>query len=235
MVSTIDSGLVEELLKQAVDGGKSALSEYDSKRLLAAYGIPATEEELAQNPAEAVAAAERLGYPVAVKACSAELLHKSDQGLVRLNLGSPEAVEAAVADIEKATNGAALEGYLVQQMVSGKREVIAGAMRDESFGACVMLGLGGILVEAIGDVAFRLAPLEERDALEMIGEIRAQPIFDEFRGEPEVDRQALSEILVTLGKILDAHPEVAQVDVNPLIFEGARPVAVDALVTLKTQ
>jgi hypothetical protein len=117
-------------------------------------------------------------------------------------------------------------------MVRGKREVIVGGTRDKLFGPCVMLGLGGILVEAIADVSFRLAPLQERDALEMINEMRAQRIFEEFRGEPAVDRPALSRVLMGVGQMLVDHPGISQVDVNPLILRGADPVAVDALIAL---
>ncbi len=224
--------VAEELIQQAVGGGRRALSEYDSKQVLAAYGVPVTKEELACDPSSAVSAAERLGYPVAIKACAPALMHKSDDGLVFLNVDDAAAVERAVAEIDSAAGGTALDGYLVQAMVPGKREVIVGGMRDKFFGPCVMLGLGGIMVEAIADVVFRLAPLAERDALEMAGEIRAQHIFDAIRGEPAVDREALSKVLIAVGEILHKHPRVSQVDINPLILRGARPVAVDALITL---
>ena len=113
-----------------------------------------------------------------------------------------------------------------------RREIIVGGMRDLLFGPCVMLGLGGVLVEAIADITFRLAPLDERDAQEMINNIRAQRIFDAVRGEPAADRGALIKVLMAVGQILIEHPRIAQIDVNPLIFEGTQPVAVDALITL---
>jgi succinyl-CoA synthetase beta subunit len=216
----------------AMERGQKALSEYDSKRVLATYGVLVVQEELVRSAAEAAEAAERLGYPVAVKACSPALMHKSDRGLVFLNLSDASSVKSAADQISKAAGATPLDGYLVQQMVRGKREVIVGATRDRLFGPCVMLGLGGILVEAIADVAFRLAPLQERDALEMIHEMRAQRIFEEFRGEPAVDRLALSRVLIGVGQILIDHPSISQVDVNPLIVRGADPVAVDALITL---
>ena len=222
----------ERLLGAALERGQGALSEFESKQLLAAYGIPLTGEELASGASGAVAAAERLGYPVAVKACSPALMHKSDTGLVALDLRDASSVEAAVAAIGEAAGDVALDGYLVQRMVEGKREVIVGGIRDKLFGPCVMLGLGGVLVEAIADVVFRLAPLEERDAFEMVNEVRAQRVFDEVRGEPALDREALAEVLVGVGRVLEAHPAVAQIDINPLIIEGARPLAVDALITL---
>ena len=221
-----------DLIDCTVQKGELSLSEHDSKKVLAAYGIATVDEELVKGAAEAAAAAERLGYPVVLKACSPNLAHKSDRGLVAVNLDDAASVRAAVAEVAKRAGDTPLDGYLVQKMLRGKREIIAGGTREKLFGPCVMLGLGGILVEALADVAFRLAPLDERDALEMINEIRAQRLFDAIRGEPAVDRGALSQALIAVGRILIENPRVEQVDVNPLIFEGARPVAVDALITL---
>jgi acetate---CoA ligase (ADP-forming) subunit beta len=220
------------LIDSACASRQAALSEYDSKRVLAAYGVPIVREELVRDAAEAGGAAERLGYPVAVKACSPALAHKSDRGLVLLNLTDTAAVASAVSQIGAAARGTELSGYLVQQMIPGKREVIVGGTRDPLFGACVMFGLGGILVEAVADVAFRLAPLSERDALEMLNEVRARRMLEAFRGEPAVDRDVLACVLMAVGQILLDHPRIAQVDVNPLILSDSQPVAVDALVTL---
>ena len=221
----------DELIQQALDRGQTALSEHDAKRLLAAYEIPIPQENLAVDASAAVRAADAIGYPVAVKACAPTLLHKSDAGLVALNVGDPAGVEAAVAAIDAAVGNTPLDGYLVQAMVYGKREVIVGGMRDALFGPCVMFGLGGILVEAIADVVFRLAPLDQRDALEMVAEVRAHHVFDAIRGEPAVDRPALAGLLMAVGRLLEEQPRVAQVDINPVIVSDARPVAVDALVT----
>ena len=230
-----ESEKVHEILEQAAKRGQAALSEHDSKRVLAAYGVPVVNEELVGEPSRVIEAAERLGYPVAIKACSPALMHKSDRGLVRLNVDDASSAQSAVAEIAKAVGDIALDGYLVQPMVRGKREVIVGGTRDSLFGPCVMLGLGGILVEALADVAFRLAPLEERDALEMLNELRGRRIFESVRGEPAVDRRSLCAVLIAVGRILEEHAGLSQVDVNPLIFEGARPVAVDALITLNHQ
>ncbi len=229
MHDTIDAG---DVLAAALANGQQALSEFASKRLLAGCGVPVIEEELAANADEALAAALRIGFPVVIKACSPALMHKSDRGLVKLNINDPGDVALAVREIDAQLEGTAIDGYLVQRTARGRREIIVGGMRDKLFGPCVMLGLGGILVEAIADVVFRLAPLDERDALEMINQIRAQSLFDAIRGEPPVDRAALGRVLIAVGNLLVAHPCIAQIDVNPLIFQGADPVAVDALVTL---
>jgi acetate---CoA ligase (ADP-forming) subunit beta len=224
--------VVKGLIDTALARGQRALSEYESKQVVAAYGIAVVKEVLVPEASAVLDAAEQIGYPVVVKACSPALMHKSDQGLVKLNLDDAESVRRAVAEIGETLVGAALDGYLVQQMVQGKRELIVGGVRDALFGPCVMLGLGGILVEAIADVTFRLAPLDDRDAHEMVNELRAQRMLESVRGEPAADRQALSQALIAVGQILIDHPRISQVDVNPLILEGTQPVAVDALVTL---
>lgn len=226
--STIDP---RELVARAADKGSQALSEYESKRVLASYGVPVIPEILAPDKKAAVAAAMELGFPVALKACSPELAHKTELGLVALNLPDAEAVEAA-ADSICAKTIVALDGLLVQPMAHGRREIIVGGKRDALFGPTVMLGIGGIFVEAMADVVFRLAPLEPRDALEMVNELRAQRIFGEFRGEEAADREAIARVLIAVGNILVEWPQVSQVDVNPLIIEGARPVAVDGLIVL---
>ena len=230
-----ETNAAEELIGQAVARGQEALSEHDSKQVLAAYGVPVTKEELVGDVAGALKAAEELGYPVVIKACSPALMHKSDAGLVFLNVDDVSSVERAVAEIDAAVGAAALDGYLVQQMVQSKREVIVGGLRDKLFGPSVMLGLGGVYVEAVADVSFRLAPLDERDAEEMIRELRGRRIFEAVRGDPAVDRAALSKVLIAVARMLEEHPRISQVDVNPLMFKGARPVAVDALVTLKCE
>ncbi|HEO71967.1 MAG TPA: hypothetical protein ENN80_11945, partial [Candidatus Hydrogenedentes bacterium] len=188
-------GAAAELIERALGRGRRALSEHESKRVLAAYGVPTVDEILVSDAESALAAAERLGYPVVIKACAPDLMHKSDAGLVVLNVYDETSVRRAVAELEVAVD-VELDGFLVQPMVRGKREVIVGGLRDPLFGPCVMLGLGGILVEALGDVTFRLVPLEERDAIEMLTELRAQRVFEAVRGEPAIDRAALAQILM---------------------------------------
>ncbi len=229
------------LLQAALDAGQSALSEYEAKRLLSLAGVPVVEERLAHTPEAAAAAATELGMPVAVKGCGATVLHKSELGLVRLGLETADAVRAAAEEVlgvlaraeeEMRETRTVSSGVLVQRMARGRREVIAGGVRDAFFGPCVMLGVGGTAVEAMGDVSFRMAPVEERDALEMVAELKAGAIFDAFRGEPAVDRASLLDVLSAVGRLLLDFPEISQVDINPLVVEGGRPVAVDALVTL---
>ncbi len=207
------------------------LSEYDSKQLLRSYGIPTVSEQLAADADEAVAAARTLGFPVAVKLCATGLAHKTERDLVRLGVKDEAAVRAAAADLlskRRPEDGDAR--LLVQAMVAGRRELILGLTRDPQFGPCVMLGLGGILAEAVRDVAFRVAPFSAADAEEMIADLRTGHLLGPFRGEPAIDRRVLAAALVALGKIGVEHPEIASIDVNPMIVHDSTPIAVDALV-----
>jgi acetyl-CoA synthetase (ADP-forming) len=206
------------------------LSEADSKRLLAAYGVPVAAERDCSSPEDAVDAADALGYPVVVKLNGDAIAHKTERGLVRLRLGDRAAVEAASRELLAAArpdDGPVT--LLVAPMLSGSRELIAGLSVDASCGPTVMLGVGGVLAEALEDVVIRLVPLRAADAAEMIDELRAQKLLGPFRGEPAVDRAALAGVLVGLSDAAVAHPELHAADLNPLIVVDGRPVAVDAL------
>jgi acetyl-CoA synthetase (ADP-forming) len=208
----------------------STLSETASKALLAAYGVPFAPERAVSDAEAAVAAAVALGLPVAVKLNGEGIAHKTERGLVRLNVGSVDAVRAVAAELLAAvrSDDGAVD-LLVAPMVRGTRELIAGLVRDEQFGPVVMLGIGGVLAEAIGDVVFRLAPISPHDALGMIDDLRLQALLGPFRGEPPLDRSALATVLLALSEVA-ADNSVVSVDVNPLIIVDGRPIAVDALV-----
>ena len=209
------------------------LSEAESKRLLGAHGVPIAPESVVEGPSEAVAAAEHLGFPVVAKLCGDAIAHKTERGLVRLGLGDADAVRRAAEDLLAAARPDDGDvGILVAPMVSGNRELIAGLQRDPQFGMTVMLGVGGILAEALADVAFRLVPIDRTDAHEMVEQLRTQALLGEFRGEPEVDREALVDVLVGLSAAAEATPALVSADLNPLIVHEGRPVAVDALVEL---
>jgi acetyl-CoA synthetase (ADP-forming) len=206
------------------------LSEADSRRLVEDAGVAVSPWTTASDAGSAAEAAEALGLPVVVKLCGDAIAHKTERGLVRLGLSSRDEAGAAAADLLAAARPEDGEvGLLVSTMVHGNRELIAGLVRDEQFGPCVMLGLGGILAEAVADVAFRLAPLEHGDALDLIDDLGAQSLLGEFRGEPAVDREALADTLMALSRIA-ADSDIQSVDLNPLIVVEGRPVAVDALV-----
>lgn len=213
-------------------GGRT-LSEAASKRLVAAYGVPVPEEREVPDPPGAVAAAAELGFPVALKLCGPGIAHKTERGLVRLGLGEGAAVERAAAGLLAAaqpTDGPVT--LLVAPMATFTRELIAGLLVDPTFGPCVMLGIGGILAEALADVTFRLAPIETVDAEDMIDDLRSRAVLGPFRGEGPVDRAALTGVLCGLGRLAVEHPEVRSVDLNPLAIVDGRPVALDALVEL---
>jgi succinyl-CoA synthetase beta subunit len=207
------------------------LSETESRKVLEGYGIPLVESRTAQSVADAAQAAEELGFPVVVKGTGQDLAHKTESGVVILNLTGPDAVEKAYADIQSRA-GDKLEGVLVQRMIASDREFVAGMKRDPQFGPCVMFGLGGVFTEALKDVSFRVAPLERIDAEEMLDEVQASRLLDSIRGQPAADRKALGDMLIALGKVGLEREEIAEIDLNPVLLDGPRPVAADALVVL---
>jgi acyl-CoA synthetase (NDP forming) len=210
----------------------STLSESESKRLLVDYGLPVPSEAVVTSAVAAGEAADSMGYPVVVKLEGAAIAHKTERGLVRLGLVDRAAVERAADELlAAATDDDGQVGVLVAPMIKGNRELIVGLLRDEQFGPTVMLGLGGILAEAVADVVFRPAPLDRVTADEMIDSLATQRLLGEFRGEAAVDRDAVADLLVGLGRLAVERPDVASVDVNPLIVTaGGAPIAVDALV-----
>jgi succinyl-CoA synthetase beta subunit len=207
------------------------LSEAESKQLLKQHGVPVLDEHIVHTADDAVSAAGAVGYPVVAKLCGDAIAHKTERGLVRLGLGDADAVRAAaVALLDAATPEDGDVAVLVAPMVKGNRELIAGLSDDPQFGMTVMLGVGGILAEALADVAFRLVPITRVDAEDMIDDLQTQRLLDAFRGEPAVDRERLVDVLVGLSDAASAHPELRSADVNPLIVVDGVPVAVDALV-----
>ncbi len=216
------------------DRASHTLSERDSMEWAERYGIPLPRRRLAPDVEEAVAAAEAVGFPVVVKLCGDAIAHKSERNLVRLGLDGPDAVRAAANELLAAARPEDGDvGLLVSEQVEGRRELLAGLVRDPQFGPCVLVGLGGILTEVLADVAFAQAPLSLGEARALIARLRAARLVTEpFRGEPAIDLDALAEILVALGRLGVENPEVQSVDLNPLIARGAELVAVDALVEL---
>ena len=215
----------------------STLSEAASKALLADYSIRFAREEQVPNEEGAVRAAQAIGFPVVLKLNGDAIAHKTERDLVRLSLPDAASVrEAADELLGKARPEDGPVDLLVAEMVSGRRELIAGMVRDPQFGPCVLLGLGGILTEALGDVVFAAAPLDHAEAERMIDRLGASHLLTQgFRGEPPVDREALSDVLVGLARLGVERPDVASVDLNPLIVRGDEPVAVDALVEIASE
>ena len=220
-----------KIIKQAVAKGQKTLSEYESRLVIESAGVFTAAAALTKTKEEAIQEAETMGYPVVMKGCSAELSHKTEAGMVALNITDSDQVAQVFDELtSKAKN---LDGILVEKMVRGSREFVIGLSRDPSFGPCVMFGLGGIFTEALKDVTFRVAPLTREDALEMIDEIKTKKLLGEFRGSPAVDRESLAKALVGVGNLGIKYDSIAEIDINPLIICGDKPVAVDALVVLK--
>jgi len=209
------------------------LSEADSKGLLAPHGLPFAEERLVPDAAAAADAAAAVGLPVAVKLCGEHISHKTERGLVRLGLADLGSVTAAAEELLAAARPEdEATGVLVAPMIRGSREFIAGLSQDPQFGATVLVGVGGVLAEAVADVAVRLVPITRIDGHEMLEQLDTQALLGEFRGEPALDREALVDVLVALSDVSTTYPEVVSVDLNPLIVVDGRPVAVDALVEI---
>ena len=220
------------IIEEAVARGQRALSEYQAKLFLSEHDIPVTREELVTAEDEAVEAAERLGYPVVLKACGPDISHKTERNLVQVGLDDAEEVRRAYAEIIGNLGGDPYDGLLVQEMIKGERELVVGLVRDPQFGPCVMFGLGGIFTEVLKDTSFRVAPIEKYDALQMMEEIRSKAILGPFRGKEAVDRDLLAQILIAVGNIGMEYDAVQEMDMNPVIIEGSRPVVVDSLIVL---
>jgi acetyl-CoA synthetase (ADP-forming) len=207
------------------------LSEAESKQVLASHGVSFPAERQVGDVDAAVSAARELGHPVVLKLGGATIAHKTERGLVRLGLADDAGVAEAASDLLAAARPEDGEVHLlVAPMLRGNRELIAGLHRDEQFGMTVMLGIGGVLTEALADVAFRLVPITRLDALEMIDDLATQALLGEVRGEPALDREAMADVLVALSTAAEADPSIVSADLNPLIVVEGRPVPVDALV-----
>lgn len=219
------------IIERALTRGQNALDELEAKALFAAYGIPVVDGAPASSAEQAVAIAGRLGYPVVMKGMSREIQHKSDVGLVLLDIADDAAARSGF-DALMRRSPVRLEGVLVEEMIPGGREFVVGMSRDPQFGPVVMFGLGGVLTEALQDVVFGVAPLDEREAGELLDEINAKRLLGEFRGAPPVDREILIHTIQAVGQMALDHPEIREIDINPMLVEGRKPVAVDALVAL---
>lgn len=224
-----------ELINLARKDGRQSLTEAESKRLLSLYGIPVVKETIVTEEEEAVIQSGATGFPVVLKGLGAKLTHKTERGLVKINLRSAEEVRRAYREIKESA-GEDWEGCLIQPLIEGKREFVAGLFRDAQFGPCVMFGLGGIFTEAIGDITFRIAPLSEIQAHAMMHEINARKLLGDFRGETAANKDQLLRVLMGLSRLGMEHRSIKEVDINPLIVTPDGQVkAVDALVVLDDQ
>jgi len=221
----------KEIILKALDNKQKALDEYEAKQLLACYGVPVTKEVRAAKVEDALRAAKKIGYPVALKACSWKIMHKSGKGLIALNVENENQLKKEFKNIQK--NAGKNVPVLAQEMLSGSREFLAGMTRFAGFGPGVVFGLGGVFTEVFKDTTLRLAPITNADALEMFEDINARKLLDKFRGLPKVKLNNLSRIIQALGNIALLHPQIAEIDLNPIIINGAEPVVADALIVLE--
>jgi acetyltransferase len=207
-----------------------ALDERVSKRILTGYGIPVVDERIVTTAAEARNAAADFGLPVVMKGMAADIVHKTEAGLVRLGIYDFQAVETAFSDLEQRMQG--MGEILIQKQIQGDFELIAGLVHDAQFGPCVMFGFGGVLANILASVAFRTAPLSHAQALDMISELKAQELFNGHRGSTPLDRDALAGVLMRVGELGTTQPRIREIDINPLIISAGQPVAVDASLIL---
>jgi len=227
---------IVQVIDRAKAEGRTVLTEIESKQVLEEAGVPTATARLAKTAEEAVNAAKKFGYPAVLKVVSPDVTHKSDVGGVRLGLDSPEAVTAAFAEIVEAVKkrqpDARIEGVAVQKMARPGIEVIVGMSKDPQFGPVLMFGLGGILVEVLKDVAFRIVPLEPRDARQMVREIKGFPVLQGFRGQEPADLEALEKLLLKVSAFVEAHPEIEELDLNPVFAYKDGAIAVDARIVV---
>jgi acyl-CoA synthetase (NDP forming) len=216
---------------------KILLTEVEAKELLREADIPVIETRLAKNVEEAVLISEGIGYPVAMKIVSPDIVHKSDIGGVVLSItdaiGVREAYNQIISSVEQKVSDAAIEGVSVQKMAPSGVEIIIGMIKDPQFGPAIMFGMGGFLVEVLRDVSFRLIPVMPIDAAEMIREIKGFPLLKGYRGQPPVNTKHLEEIIVKVSAFIEENPQVEELDLNPLVATGSNIVAVDARIVIR--
>jgi acyl-CoA synthetase (NDP forming) len=201
------------------------------------YGIPVTAFMIAKTEEEALKLAEDIGYPVVLKIISPDIIHKSDVGGVVINLKTPEEVKEAYRKIltkaKKHKADAEITGILIQEMAPKSTEVIVGATKDPQFGPALMFGLGGVFVEILEDVTFRIAPITEKDAIEMITEVKAYPLLKGYRGQPPADIGAITSILLNTSRLVVDYPEIKELDLNPIMVYEKGAKTVDARIILE--
>jgi acetate---CoA ligase (ADP-forming) subunit beta len=227
----------QKIIEKARQENRTLLSESEAKQLLKEAGIPVVETQLATSQKEAMAISEKLGFPVALKIASADVVHKSDAGGVKLGLKNKTHVGKAYAEIMKSIQtafpNAGIDGVSVQTMAPKGVEVIIGMSKDAQFGPVLMFGLGGVLVELLKDVSFRIVPLQPRDAGEMIREIKGFPLLQGYRGSEPIDIANLENLLLKVSAFVDKTPAVKELDLNPIFAYKDCAIAVDARVILE--
>jgi acyl-CoA synthetase (NDP forming) len=231
--------IVNDILARAREEKRTVLTEIEAKQILNEAGINCTDTRLATSKDEAVAISEQIGYPIVLKISSVDITHKSDAGGVKVNLPDKAAVENAYVQIMASCSAkhpdADIEGVAVQGMAKAGTEVIIGMTQDPSFGPVLMFGLGGIFVEVLKDVAFRIVPLEKNDAAEMIREIKGKKLLEGYRGQDPADIPCLEDMLLKLSELVDQTEGIAEIDMNPVFAYKQGAVVVDARIILSAK
>jgi len=226
-----------QAFSQAKKEGRKNLLETEAKTVCIDYGIPVTKFELAKNEDQAVKFAEKIGFPVVLKIVSPDIMHKSDVGGVIVNLKDADSVQNAyqqiMKNVKKHNVNAKVIGVLVQEMAPASTEVIVGSIKDPQFGPALMFGLGGIFVEVLKDVTFRIAPITEEEAHEMITEVKAYPLLKGYRNTPPADIDAIVQILLKTSKLVTEHQEIKELDLNPIMVYEKGAKTVDARIVLE--
>ena len=225
------------IFDQVKKEGRSILTEFESKKILKQAGIPVVETKLAKTQKEAVSLSQKMGFPVALKIASPDVIHKSDSGGVKLSVNSVAEVKKSYDEILKKVRkqypDAVVHGVSVQKMFRPGTEVIIGTSKDPQFGPVIMFGLGGIFVELLKDVSFRVIPVERRDAQEMIKEIKGYPLLQGYRGKEPANLSALVEIILKISKLIEENPQIKELELNPVFAYQNKAVAVDARIILE--
>lgn len=225
------------MARSKVADGPRVLNEVESKAMLKAAGIPVVETRFAKTKSEAIAISKEIGFPVALKIMSPNVVHKSDSGGVKLGIETAAGVDKAISEMRASVKAkqpdAKIEGVSVQAMARKGVEVIIGMSKDPQFGPVLMFGLGGVLVELLKDVAFRIVPVRKVDAAEMIREIKGFPMLQGFRGSEPADLNALEDLIVKVSDFVEKNPQVKELDLNPVFAYGDGAVAVDARVVVE--
>jgi len=225
------------IFDQVKKEGRSILTEFESKKILKQAGISVVETKLAKTQKEAVSLSQKMGFPVVLKISSPDVIHKSDSGGVKLSINSMVEVKKAYDEILKKVRkqcpDAIIHGVSVQKMALPGTEVIVGSSKDPQFGPVIMFGLGGIFVELLKDVSFRVIPVEQRDAQEMIKEIKGYPLLQGYRGKEPTNISALVEIILKISKLIEENPQIKELELNPILAYKNKAVAVDARIILE--
>jgi len=224
---------IAEILKNKTNSGQNVLTEFESKELLKQIGIGVPPQRLTSTKEETISASEEIGFPVVLKLMAEDVVHKSDSGAVKLNIKNKDEVEKAYEELMKISSQSS-KRISVQKMANEPiTELIIGMTTDPQFGPALMFGIGGILVELLEDVSFRIAPITEYDANEMIHEIKGFPILDGYRGKPKADIKAIVDTLMKISNLVINHEEIYEMDLNPVFIYDKGLICVDARIILK--